>query len=62
MSESDVLLFRKRRFLQLDTNKVLEIIKNNEEKDFVPKMLEHVHTNSESPKNHSILFDSERGE
>ena len=45
---------------KLDKNKVLELVKNHE-KDFIPKMIEHVHANPDMPEYHNVFFDTESG-
>ena len=44
---------------KLDTNKVMNIIKNHAD-EFVPKMIEYVHANPEHPELHNVFYDSER--
>jgi Zinc finger, C2H2 type len=45
---------------RLDTNKVMNLIKNNTG-NFIPKMIEHVHANPNTPENHNVFFDPVRG-
>lgn len=44
---------------KLDKNKVMHFIKNNE-KDFMPKMIEHVHANPDMPEHHNVFYDPVR--
>lgn len=45
---------------KLDQNKVLDMVRNHE-KDFIPKMIEHVHANPDMPEYHNVFFDPESG-
>ncbi len=43
---------------KLDKNKVLELVRNHE-KDFISKMIDHIHANPNIPEFHNVVFDSE---
>ena len=45
---------------KLDSKKVMELLKYHA-KDFVPKMIEHVHANPELPEFHNVFYDPEHG-
>ena len=41
---------------KLDTQKVLNLLKNHV-KDFMPKMIEHIHANPDYPEFHNVFYD-----
>jgi Zinc finger, C2H2 type len=45
---------------RLDTGKVMNLLKNNVG-DFIPKMIEHVHSNPDMPEFHNVFYDPEKG-
>ena len=44
---------------RLDTSKVMKLLKG-QIKDFMPKMIEHVHANPEHPEYHNVYYDPQR--
>ena len=44
---------------KLDAKKVMELLKHHA-KDFVSKMIEHVHANPELPEYHNVFYDSQK--
>ena len=44
---------------KLDTAKVMQLLKNHA-KDFMPKMIEHVHANPDHPEYHNVFYDPKR--
>jgi hypothetical protein len=51
--------FGKEDLSRLDTSKVMNLLKG-QIKDFMPKMIEHVHANPEMPEFHNVFYDPER--
>jgi uncharacterized phage infection (PIP) family protein YhgE len=44
---------------RLDTESVLKLVKNHT-KDFIPKMIEHIHANPNHPEFHNVFYDPVR--
>jgi hypothetical protein len=51
--------FGKEDLSKLDTNKVMTLLKG-QVKDFMPRMIEHVHANPDHPEYHNVFYDPER--
>jgi hypothetical protein len=52
--------FGKEDLSRLDTNKVMKLLQG-QIKDFMPRMIEHVHANPDYPEFHNVFYDPERG-
>lgn len=44
---------------RLDSAKVMDLLKNHAD-DFMPKMIEHVHSNPEMPEYHNVFYDPQK--
>jgi hypothetical protein len=51
--------FGKEDLSRLDTSKVMQLLKG-QVKDFMPRMIEHVHANPDYPEFHNVFYDPER--
>jgi hypothetical protein len=51
--------FGKEDLSRLDTAKVMNLLKG-QVKDFIPKMVEHVHANPDLPEYHNVFYDPDR--
>jgi hypothetical protein len=51
--------FGKEDLSRLDSTKVMNLLKG-QVKDFMPKMIEHVHANPDHPEYHNVFYDPER--
>lgn len=45
---------------KLDKMEVLRIIQNHDTKEFIPKMIEYLHTNPQFPEYHNIYYDEQK--
>lgn len=43
----------------LNPNEVMNLLKNHE-KDFIPRMIEHIHANPDRPEYHNVFYDPKR--